>query len=71
MTFADTLRIGAVILILWGLYLLESSKSAPLRVLGLVLLAILLLDLERWIGPFQAAIGKLQGGIQAVTTGGG
>lgn len=65
----DAVRIGAVLLVIVGLYEMETSHSKPLRTLGILFAVILFLDLSKWLPQLQSAMsalsqlfGKINGG---------
>lgn len=61
MSLTSVLRILAVVLALWGITLLERSKSGFWRTIGLAALVVLLLDLETWYVKVQQSANQITG----------
>lgn len=61
MSLTSVLRILAVVLALWGIVLLERSKSGFWRTIGLAALVVLLLDLETWYVKVQQSANQITG----------
>ena len=61
MSANDVFRVAAVILVLYGIYEMETSKSKPLRTIGILFGVILFLDLSQWLPQFASAMSNLSG----------
>ena len=55
-TFNDVVRIGAVVMVAAGAGWLLASRSAFGRAMGILVIAIALLDVQVWMPGFETAL---------------
>lgn len=63
MNSTELLRVGAVVLVLVGIYRLLHAKQEWLHVIALAALAILLIDTSKWAAQFGTAVNSLVQGL--------